>query len=197
MSELKPHKWCDVIVAWAGGAKVEQKWRFGQTWEIVEDGRTPAFNHADYDIRIYDKHREVAEAMARGELCQWRFIGGWNDALAPLSSYDGCWDGRDWRIAPKPDPYQRLRDAIRAGKKIEFYSNKVGLGSWVSIGTEDDHIPDRTFHLPPDQYRIVTKPDYVVSGPVYYEVSAERRWSPVNVTIDGETNIAKSVELIK
>lgn len=157
MTEQKPHKWQKEIVAWAGGARVEQ--RFGVCpWEIVDEGVTPAWDNTDYEFRLHDPYREVAEAMKRGELCQYRFGNEWFDATGTLSDYSGCWDDREWRIAPKPDPYQHLRDAIRAGKQIEFYSELTGTGRWVSIGTADDHNQDRTFHLPPDRYRIA-KPE--------------------------------------
>lgn len=201
--EQKPHKWQKEIVAWAGGAKIERRrlsGGYGLQWELFDEYANPAWNSPDYEFRIYDKHREVKEAMARGELCQWSCGNGWVDALEKPTAYN-FGDGCEWRIAPKPDPYQHLRDAIRAGKQIEFYSNDIDIGfgrsSWVSLGTANNCRPDRTFHLPPDHYRIAPKPDSSVNGAICYVHNNLNRFFKVTAIIDGETGEIKSVELMR
>lgn len=155
--EQRPHKWEKEICAWAGGIPVEWREVGQEEWKLIGPNcKLPDWSDPLLEFRIYDRHREVKEAMKRGEKCEYRFGDTWFEATGALSDYSGCWDDREWRIAPKPDPYQHLRDAIRAGKQIEFYRSFTD--SWVSIGTADDHNPDRTFALPPDQYRIAPKP---------------------------------------
>lgn len=158
MTEQKPHKWEKEIVAWAGGARIEQQYitcEDDEPWEMVQDGFTPNWDSLDWRFRLHDPYREFREAEERGEDVEFqdntgRWVGG------PERCAFDC-DPRRYRIAPKPDPYQHLRDAIRAGKRIEFCSNP-SIGTWTSIGTADDHNPGRTFSLPPDHYRIA-KPD--------------------------------------
>ena len=87
MTEQKPHKWHDLIVAWAGGAKVECRRMVFQRWHVFTIGGNPNWDDPDWEFRLHDPYREVAEAMKRGELCQYRFGNEWFDATGTLSDY--------------------------------------------------------------------------------------------------------------
>lgn len=103
--KMTKHKWHDEIVAWEGGARVERQYitcEDDEPWELVQDGFTPNWDSPDWRFRLHDPYREVAEAMKRGELCQYRFGNEWFDATGKLSDYSECWDDLEWRIAPKP-----------------------------------------------------------------------------------------------
>lgn len=97
------------------------------------------------------------------EICAWakgcQIEHTWRDSVSgPWSICVGepRWDDPDF-VFRIHDPYRHLRDAIRAGEKIEFCDPYSWGIVWASIGTEFDHNPNRTFALPPDRYRIATK----------------------------------------
>lgn len=106
MTEQKPHKWQKEIVAWAGGAKVEERfWPILNTydeWEICTG--TPPWDDSTRQFRLHDPYREFREAQERGEKLECR-VGE-------------IWDGRGrrmfftlppdcYRIA-KPEPKGRV-----------------------------------------------------------------------------------------
>lgn len=62
MTEHKPHKWHDLIVAWAGGARVERRQRGVALglWTLCPDSITPNWSDHDLEFRLHDPYR-IAE----------------------------------------------------------------------------------------------------------------------------------------
>ena len=64
------------------------------------------------------------------------------------------WDSPAKEAVEPKDPYQHLRDAMRAGKNIEFRALPNGV--WETLRSRD---PDRRFPEPVEQYRVVEPVD--------------------------------------
>lgn len=123
-----------------------------------------------------------------------RFIGNDPSAWALcVGDHEPLWNdpAREFRLH---DPYRHLRDAIRAGEKIELHVYK---DVWVDIENETANNPNRDFPLPVKDYRIAKKapkPDYVVDCDIRLTYGRILKGS---ATICGETNEPISIEVCK
>lgn len=87
------------------------------------------------------KHADVIKAWADGAEVQARPPGGctmWADVKVPVFS-------SDWEYRVKPDPYQHLRDALKAGKRVQYNPASQGWMEGNAFSFSED----------PDCYRVI------------------------------------------
>ena len=100
-------------------------------------------------------HAEVIKAWADGERVQVRHmsgpIAGWLDLLSPGEgpSFPAFNPGQEYRV--KPDPYQHLKDAVAAGKGIQYLSSVTGKWHYPL----DIPCDGWKFSNPVERYRVI------------------------------------------
>src|SRR5690606_1210664 len=95
---MKPHKWQTEIIAWANGARIEERYKYnseGDWREWVTNDRPSWNTSGNWEYRVYDEFREEKEAFENGEQIEY-------------SSSATCWE---WYDTPNPkwDPDKRYR----------------------------------------------------------------------------------------
>lgn len=105
------------------------------------------------------KHAEVLHAIAEGKDVEWQSLadGSWS-SVHPEARVNPIIDKHlNWRVKPEPEAEwkQKLRQAAREGKRIEYLDHK---GEWVdclinSVNPDAWHF----FGSIEDDYRIVPK----------------------------------------
>lgn len=121
------------------------------------------------------KRREERIAFAKGYRVEFRCRYALDDEWRVWADdkNEPYWNSVDYEFRIH-DPYRHLRDAIRAGEKIEFLFFELdGDMEWqvIEIGPDPENFK---FTYPPNRYRIAPKapkPDPMVYGYV--------RWSPL------------------
>ena len=71
MTERKPHKWSEVIKAWADGKPIQFKRRDCEIWMEDISSLTPDFNNSFYDWRVKPEPVETyhfVEYMGEGDV---------------------------------------------------------------------------------------------------------------------------------
>lgn len=102
MTEQK-HKWYHEIVAWAGGARVEERYYKNENWEQSEH---PDWNNNYFEFRLHDPYREFREAEERGEVVEYlRGDGTWGRPRDGYKILEFNGPASNYRIArPEPKP---------------------------------------------------------------------------------------------
>ena len=150
------------------------------------------------------KHAAILRAIAEGKQVQYMssIYNQWTDAtlhsLNPISEVE-----YEWRIKP-PEWQEKLRQAARDGKTVEFYRKEYN--SWITSAIT--HYPDDgTFlkNAKESDYRIKPepKPDVVIEFHASRDGSGYVNFTRLTINdhnlklvFDGETNQLKSVEMI-
>lgn len=102
MTTQKPHKWHDLIVAWAGGARVERRRTGFREWYVFTIGGTPNWDDPDWEFRLHDPYREFREAQEQGKVVEY-FSSIDNNWISDPAGFEFCFPPDRYRIA-KPEP---------------------------------------------------------------------------------------------
>jgi hypothetical protein len=100
----------------------------------------------------------VMTAAEEGKRIQWSVsCTHWNDCTSP-DTPSWSWGELTYRIHPDdlnpPDPYQHLKDALAAGKRIRLKSNAwFGSAAWFGMEIAPK------FHYPAADYEIEPEPE--------------------------------------
>jgi hypothetical protein len=165
----KPHKYADVIKAWADGKVVQFADCVHPTaadplclrspdWRDWTDQYVPSFG-AHFLWRIKPEPLEwqaEREAHARGEKIEYRItilgIDGvdcakWRDIDDP--SWSSLASGVEYRVKPKPAKWQKEREAFERGERVQFSSDDGKTWSDLTTGRWVDwDWPVSTFRIP-------------------------------------------------
>lgn len=158
--DVKPHKWAKEIIAWANGAKIEEKvsTRLGSKWNITS---SPAWDNSYWEFRIYDPLREVKEAFERGETIQGRMdnFSIWNDYSKSLGtiSVESIKDSNGWKWRVKPvNKLEVGKDYISTQGDI-LIINRNGERGNLGFDNEGNYYKTALYCNTPELWREATK----------------------------------------
>ncbi len=127
--------WAEVKAAYRRGEPVQYRFSSEAQWTdaLPYKGTDGLGWYPSYEYRIkpVNKWTEVEQEWQQGKSIQyWSRIGDmWMDwKPATRDSKPGFHvEGSEWRIKPVVDPYQEYKDALKAGKTLQYESATTGL----------------------------------------------------------------------
>ena len=108
MTERKPHKWAEVIKAWADGKPIQVRFKNSTFWIDEEfDGGVPLFNAPDREWRVKPENLVVEECVYVSKTITEHGIKGSLEIVNGSSRHE-----KNIRLEFDPDTYQLVKAEV-------------------------------------------------------------------------------------